>query len=453
MGAHVSADGSLRARLQEPLLSHRADAWTPCAPPSFKAGKPRKTQDFIMSEQMQREEGRYSGDIPPDVDPRLLDDTDTVPITTKVASLIYQYLEEGNAAMVIAPDPMGDEFHEAHFLRRHCCVCWPRRASTPSVSVDSIFSLISDVAASLYFCKQVVVICAIYVERLLNHETDVVLTTSNWRSIVVAGLLTASKVWEDVHPWNIDFEKCLYEKTGLRYKQGALYRLESIFLDRLQWQVFVDGEEYAAYFFSLLEGSQMPTNKQPKLHRNASDSFRIDTIMEYEIYSPGGKQEFGSDAWYAAAPPPPASPTLMQLPWSREDLAAGWKRDLLEAPSGGDACSLGCSKARTIHDTWKLDKTNPYIGALRHAPRALAPSARIPQSTDLLWAHEMVSRTAQIFGTPTPSRWAGSTPEDEGGTAHTLSGATGAGLASELLRYFDTQLTNGRGADSGSGVP
>ena len=69
----------------------------------------------------------------------------------------------------------------------------------------------------------------------------------------------AGEVWEDIHPWNADFEECLLEvagfwplyscqsKTvkqqaspGIRYKCGALYRLESMFLEKLQCDARMD---------------------------------------------------------------------------------------------------------------------------------------------------------------------------------------------------------------------
>jgi len=496
MGANASTDSSLRAALQEglrePLLRGRAadprraepaedvrgqgarSQQTPCeetggwrletgrgsacscpgsqlsAPQSFKAAKPRKTKDFIGSERRQEETGRPR-DVPPDVDPLLLDDSDTQPITAKVAALIYRYIEEGNSTMAMQ-GPDGDEFHEAHFLQRRCCGCFPRRHGVPSASVDAVFNLMHNVAGSLYFCKQVLVLCAVYVERLLQADTSVVLTDGNWRSVVVVGLLVASKVWEDVHPWNADFEECLWEVAGMRYRRGALYHLESLFLEKLGWRVFVDGEVYAKYFFSLLEGSRPGTVnevRRPVRERLHTDTFTINTIMEEEMYFGGeGDLERGAaeraspcvmpretasppgDVWSNPSSSPPCSPTLARLPWSREELASSWRRQVLQEGDRGD---VGGARLRAIRDAWQLDKNNPHIGALRHAPCALAPSAAIPQSANVLWAHELAAMTTDMLGPPT----ARDRDSASQAAAATLSGATGVDLARELRQYLD----------------
>ncbi|CAE8597727.1 unnamed protein product, partial [Polarella glacialis] len=217
-------------------------------------------------------------------------------------------------------------------------------------SVETVFGLIEDIAASLYFCKQVVVLCAVYVDRLLE-QTHTTLTAGNWRSVVIVALLIASKVWEDVHPWNADFEECLQEIAGIRYKTGALYKLESLFLEKLGWKVFVDGEVYAAYFFALLEGRPAcaSTSYHPKNYRDlwtrrhSHDNFTIDTIAEEEVYDgidcdlergsseysrQGGDHEYsdyssrsrsrsiGGGVGGERSPSPSPSP----LPWSREEL-------------------------------------------------------------------------------------------------------------------------------------
>jgi len=435
------------------------------APPSFKAGKPRKTKDFIGSARKENETGwagpssSFSGqprELLLDVDPRLLDDTDAQPITAKVASLIYHYIEEGNSSMLQGPE--NDEFHEVHFVSRRCCGCCPRRYSTPTASVDGVFGLINDVANSLYFCKQVVVLCAVYVERLLHEETSVILTDGNWRSVVVVGLLIASKVWEDVHPWNADFEDCLSEIAGLRYRHGALYHLESLFLDKLRWHVHVDGEVYAAYFFSLVEGSRpgtaVPPQRQmrPRMH---TDTFQIETIMEDDMYFSVNETDLeratsnerhslcimptncileADRESSASSLTPPGSPTLAQLPWSREELATNWRRKVLEQGDWGESSG---ARLRAVRDAWKLDQNNPHVGSLRHAPRALAPSSRIAHSANLLWEHQLTRRTTDLLGPPTPRGKEGTDTSGKAPAAHTLSGATGAELASELRRYLD----------------
>ncbi|CAE7652439.1 ccnyl1 [Symbiodinium pilosum] len=224
----------------------------PSAPASFKAGKPRKTRDFIDGEITLRSTCTRHVWDGESFDPRFVTEEQTThAISGQVATLVCRYVDEGRQGGK-AREKSNDDFHEDHFLRRRWCCC-PRRKKKPDLSHEAVLTFLNDISDSLYFCKQVVVLCAIYIERLIA-QTDTVLTVGNWRSLVTAGLLIASKVWEDIHPWNADFEECLLEVAGIRYKSGALYRLESMFLQKLQWKVFVDAKIYAAYFFSLMEG-------------------------------------------------------------------------------------------------------------------------------------------------------------------------------------------------------
>ncbi|CAE7272909.1 ccnyl1 [Symbiodinium microadriaticum] len=393
----------------------RSGGSLPSAPASFKAGKPRKTRDFIDGEITLNSTGTRHVWDGESLDPRFVTEEQTThAISGQVATLVCRYVEEGrDKAEALTKND--DEFHEDHFLRRRWCCC-PRRKKKPDLSHEAVLTFLNDISDSLYFCKQVVVLCAIYIERLIE-QTDTVLTVGNWRSLVTAGLLIASKVWEDIHPWNADFEDCLLEVAGIRYKCGALYRLESMFLEKLQWKVFVDAKIYAAYFFSLMEGIRQ--NRSQKIRQRAqrprhhSDFGPIkedehfgetDSELDLErgLMSPEqrGTSERSSSSLSSASP----------------DVRG---RDEVESCLSGESL-------HSARDCWRLDAGNPHIGSLRHAPRALAPSRHIPQSEELLRVHKLVSRTTSMFGLPK-----GRHPE-----ALTLSGATGSQLKTELLQYL-----------------
>eukprot|EP00913_Durusdinium_trenchii_P022916 g21517.t1 len=68
------------------------------APSSFKAGKPRKTKDFIRGDITLRSTLSRAAFEQADVDPRLLDEEKTMQtISEQVASLLSRYVEEGKA--------------------------------------------------------------------------------------------------------------------------------------------------------------------------------------------------------------------------------------------------------------------------------------------------------------------------------------------------------------------
>jgi len=134
--------------------------------------------------------------------------------------------------------------------------CCRRRRKDTS---DSIFTLLRSLMSTGHLSKELIVIAAIYVERLVRHAL-VRLSSRNWRPVLVAALLMASKVWEDIHPWNADFTDILRRAADLRlWKPANLYLLESMFLDCLAWKVCIQGEEYARYYFALNDSSRPST--------------------------------------------------------------------------------------------------------------------------------------------------------------------------------------------------
>jgi len=446
-------------------------------PSSFKARRMRKTKDFIGGQLS--EPRRHDFVCSPGGDNQaLLEEPDANVVCSKVASMIFQHVQEGEASGG-ARGPDEDAFHDDNFLQRRWCYrCWPLRlvlgrSRGDRWSQEAVLTFIDNIATSLYFCKQVIVLCAVYTERLLQ-EAPAKLTRNNWRSVVVATLLVASKVWEDVHPWNADFEDCLREVAGMIYRRGALYRLESLVLDRLRWCVFVDAEVYAAYYFALVSDKRRPpqldgighprvVGRRKRARSWGADDFPIDTIVEEHLSSDedsgdgrkgghhggGGSSPFssphspsnrkkGSARSLSSARSSATGRTCAEkeVPWSREELSSWWRRYDLEHVGDGGVC-------RATRDLWKLDARNPNIGALRHAPVARAPSSRLPQSRDLLWANKLASRGSGVFLSHCLT-----TRRRHGGTATTvtISGATGSQLATELRRY----LSNG---ESQNGAP
>nr|USW07972.1 cyclin Y-3 [Crypthecodinium cohnii] len=160
------------------------------------------------------------------------------------------------AASIPDTDPLN--FNESEFFQpesRCRLLIWMRRVfccrRRKSANVDSIFDTLQHIRKTAALPRELVMISAIYIERLVCM-TQLVLTTKNWRSVVVAALLLASKVWEDVHPWNADFACMLAKCLDLRLiAPVSMYRLESRFLHGLDWKVCVSGEEYARYLFAI----------------------------------------------------------------------------------------------------------------------------------------------------------------------------------------------------------
>ena len=72
------------------------------------------------------------------------------------------------------------------------------------------------------------------------------LLACTWRPIFMCGLLLASKVWQDLSSWNIEFAS-VYPQ----YSLDAINRLEIQFLRMVKWDLYISSSLYAKYYFAL----------------------------------------------------------------------------------------------------------------------------------------------------------------------------------------------------------
>ena len=116
----------------------------------------------------------------------------------------------------------------------------------PSLEViTSFFSLV-------YFKTQMeaecIIIALIYCERLLKITGGrLFISNKNWKSISFASLIMASKVWDDLSMWNVDFSNVFTSSFDLR----RINELELAMLNSLKYNVKVTAAEYAKYYFHL----------------------------------------------------------------------------------------------------------------------------------------------------------------------------------------------------------
>jgi len=89
------------------------------------------------------------------------------------------------------------------------------------------------------------IVCLIYVERLMEIA-KVPVVARTWRPIFMCGLLLASKVWQDLSSWNIEFAS-VYPQFSL----DQINRLELLFLKNINWDLYISSSLYAKYYFAL----------------------------------------------------------------------------------------------------------------------------------------------------------------------------------------------------------
>jgi hypothetical protein len=125
-----------------------------------------------------------------------------------------------------------------HAVRRH-----PRPQGVPSIrAIERLASLLYNDAQLTPECS---VICLIYIERLMNAG-GVNLLASNWRPLLVGGLLLASKVWQDLSTWNAEFADILNE-----WPVVGINELERRFVAALGFDLYIAPSTYSQYYFAL----------------------------------------------------------------------------------------------------------------------------------------------------------------------------------------------------------
>ena len=100
------------------------------------------------------------------------------------------------------------------------------------------------------------------------------ITSFNWRPITYTAFLLASKFWEDISIWNIDYAESLEQ-----YSLSAIMKLESAFLGLCHYNMFVTAEMYTKYFFAIQKRSMRDLRLSIGLH--SGEELKASLIGEY----------------------------------------------------------------------------------------------------------------------------------------------------------------------------
>ena len=158
---------------------------------------------------------------------------------------------------------MRKEFHEGNFARpRYKCtmVRIPMAHSgfvhslqklkadyeIPSARIPTeveIYNFAHQLFKKVQLSSECSIVCLIYVERLME-VSKVPLMACTWRPIFMAGLLLASKVWQDLSSWNIEFAS-VYPQFSL----DSINRLELQFLRMVKWDLYISSR-YVSFSYA-----------------------------------------------------------------------------------------------------------------------------------------------------------------------------------------------------------
>ena len=119
------------------------------------------------------------------------------------------------------------------------------RRYIPTPEPQTIFDFIADIIILTKMEKEVIVLSLIYIERLI-YNTGLLLTSRNWRRIVLTAMIISSKVWDDN-----SFENDHFSQVFANLAVNEINTLERIFLELINYKVYVKQSDYFKYLMMI----------------------------------------------------------------------------------------------------------------------------------------------------------------------------------------------------------
>lgn len=162
----------------------------------------------------------------------------------------------------IVPRPQFDIFKDEYFVKlekqqKQQQIKNSQHEASPSValcaadkqlpSLSTIVTFFQNTFSKSQMESECIIMSLIYIERLIKvTKGRFCLRFDNWRSTSFACMIMASKVWDDLSMWNVDFSQ-ISESFDLQ----RINELELAMLEALNYEVKVPAGEYAKYYFHL----------------------------------------------------------------------------------------------------------------------------------------------------------------------------------------------------------
>ncbi|CAO3588079.1 unnamed protein product [Absidia cylindrospora] len=120
-------------------------------------------------------------------------------------------------------------------------------STVPMTHWRDIFDQIAYIFENGVLTAEHAIITVIYIERMLENSKQH-LCEANWRLIVLAGLITSIKVWDDCAVHNMDFLQ-IFPELDIKH----INLIERRFLEHIDWDVSVRCSLFASTYFELQE--------------------------------------------------------------------------------------------------------------------------------------------------------------------------------------------------------
>ena len=97
----------------------------------------------------------------------------------------------------------------------------------------------------MQLATECIIVALIYIEKIMT-TSKIEIRFSNWRPLLFTSILLASKFWEDISFWNVDYSDALNF-----YPLKSINRMESEFLSLCNYDVCVSKHLYEQYYDSV----------------------------------------------------------------------------------------------------------------------------------------------------------------------------------------------------------
>jgi len=148
----------------------------------------------------------------------------------------------------ITPTPKASRYDYKHSFLQSIGLQKKNATDIESVpSLDVIRDFFQHIFSKAQMNSECIIITVIYLERLIKvTKGRFLIRSDNWKSVIFACMIMASKVWDDLSMWNVDFSHVLPS-----FNLHRVNELELAMLEALQYEVKVSAGEYAKYYFFL----------------------------------------------------------------------------------------------------------------------------------------------------------------------------------------------------------
>ena len=114
-------------------------------------------------------------------------------------------------------------------------------------TTEELVEFMKKIYDKMQLTTECIIISLIYLEKLMILGR-IEIRYCNWKPLMFTAILLASKFWEDINFWNVDYVESLQI-----YDLRSINRLESEFVSLCDYNLFVSAENYTKYYIAVRE--------------------------------------------------------------------------------------------------------------------------------------------------------------------------------------------------------